>query len=100
MYLYFEKEDCMANATTMVHVRVNGKIKAQATKALAAMGLSVSDAVRVLLTRVAADKQLPFEIKVPNAETRAAMREARSIGKPRYASADALIRELDKDSRR
>ena len=62
--------------TTMVHVRVNEKIKAQATKALTAMGLSVSDAVRVFLTRVAADKQLPFDLKVPNAETRAAMAEA------------------------
>ena len=56
--------------TTMVHVRVEERIKAQATKALAAMGLSVSDAVRVLLMRVAAEKQLPFALKVPNAETR------------------------------
>ena len=61
--------------TTMVHVRINEKIKAQATKALTAMGLSVSDAVRVFLTRIAADKQLPFTLKVPNAETRAAMAE-------------------------
>jgi DNA-damage-inducible protein J len=90
----------MAETTTMVHVRVNEKIKAQATKALTAMGLSVSDAVRVFLTRVAADKQLPFEIKVPNAETRAAMHEARAMGKARFSSADELIRELDKDTRR
>ncbi len=39
------------------------------------MGLSVSDAVRVLLTRVAAEKALPFEVKVPNARTRVAMKE-------------------------
>jgi DNA-damage-inducible protein J len=90
----------MAETTTMVHVRVNEKIKAQATKALTAMGLSVSDAVRVFLTRVAADKQLPFELKAPNAETRAAMREARAMGKARYSGAEELIRELDKDSRR
>ena len=90
----------MAETTTMVHVRVNEKIKAQATKALTAMGLSVSDAVRVFLTRVAADKQLPFEIKVPNAQTRAAMHEARAMGNARFSSADELMRELEKDTRR
>ena len=90
----------MAETTTMVHVRVNEKIKAQATKALTAMGLSVSDAVRGFLTRIAADKQLPFELKVPNAETRAAMQEARAMGKGQFSSADELIRDLDKDSRR
>ena len=43
-------------ATTMIHVRVNEQIKAQATETLASMGLSVSDAVRVFLTRVVADQ--------------------------------------------
>jgi DNA-damage-inducible protein J len=62
-------------ATTMVHVRVDEKTKTRATKALNAMGLSVSDAVRVFLKRVAAEKRLPFEITVPNAVTRAAMAE-------------------------
>ena len=90
----------MTETTTMVHVRVNGKIKTQATRALTAMGLSVSDAVRVFLTRIAADKQLPFDLKVPNVETRAAMSEARSMGKARFSTVDSLIRELDKNSRR
>ncbi len=75
--------------TTMVHVRVNEKIKAQATKALSAMGLSVSDAVRVFLTRVAAEQQLPFDLKVPNAETRAAMAEVDQMlrsGRGRFAA--------------
>ena len=53
--------------TTMVHVRVDERMKAQATETLAAMGLSVSDAVRVFLMRVVAEKQLPFALKVPNA---------------------------------
>jgi DNA-damage-inducible protein J len=73
----------------MVHVRVNEKIKAQATKALSAMGLSVSDAVRVFLTRVAAEQQLPFDLKVPNAETRAAMAEIDQMlrsGRGRFAA--------------
>ncbi len=99
MYLK-DTENMMAETTTMVHVRVNEKVKAQATKALTSMGMSISDAVRVFLTRVAADKQLPFELKVPNAETRAAMREARAIGKARFSSAAELIRELDKESGR
>src|ERR1700733_9607621 len=79
--------------TTMVHVRVNEKIKAQAAKALAAMGLSISDAVRVFLTRVAADKQLPFDLKVPNAETRASMAEVDemlSTRRARFATAEDL----------
>jgi DNA-damage-inducible protein J len=63
-------------ATTMVHVRVDEKVKEDATKTLAAMGISVSDAVRMLLVRVAAEKALPFEVKVPNTETVKAMRAA------------------------
>jgi DNA-damage-inducible protein J len=86
--------------TTMVHVRVDDKIKAQATRALTAMGLSVSDAVRVFLTRVAADKELPFELKVPNAETRAAMAEVRSMSKARFKGGDELVNALEKAPKR
>lgn len=88
-------------ATTMVHVRVDKHIKAQAQETLAAMGLSVSDAVRVFLTRVVADQQLPFVLKVPNAETRAAIAEADDIvsaRKARFASADELFDDLEKNS--
>lgn len=66
-------------ATTMVHVRVDEKTKSQATEALGAMGLSVSDAIRVFLMRVAAEKRLPFALRVPNAETRAAMVETAEL---------------------
>jgi DNA-damage-inducible protein J len=58
---------------TIVRARIDGQIKKKAAKVLADMGLSVSDAIRLLLARVAAEKALPFEIKVPNAETRAAI---------------------------
>ncbi len=85
-------------STTMVHVRIDGEIKAQAAETLSAMGLSVSDAVRVFLTRVAAEKQLPFELKVPNLKTRAAMKEAREIGIPRFATAQDLLHDLEKGS--
>ena len=81
-------------ATTMVHVRLDQKIKKRAAKTLAAMGLSVSDAVRMLLLRVAAERGLPFEVKVPNAKTVKAMRAAdRGKGK-RLGSAAALFKDL------
>lgn len=87
-------------ATTMVHVRVDEKVKAQATETLAAMGLSVSDAVRVFLMRVVAEKQLPFLLKVPNTETRAAMTEADEIAltrRARFATATELFDDLEKN---
>jgi DNA-damage-inducible protein J len=86
----------LAMATTeMVHVRVDKRIKARAAKALASMGLSVSDAVRVLLTRVAAEKALPFEVKVPNTAAVAAMREARKGGLRSFSKVDGLMADLN-----
>jgi DNA-damage-inducible protein J len=87
--------------TNMVHIRVDDKIKAQATETLAAMGLSVSDAVRLFLRRVIADQALPFDIKVPNARTRAAMAETDEIlhtHRARFATADELFANLEKNS--
>jgi len=83
--------------TEMVHVRVDKRVKARASKALAAMGLSVSDAVRVLLTLVASEKALPFEVKVPNATTAAAMREARKGGLRSVHSVSGLMADLNAD---
>lgn len=57
------------SATTMVHVRIDEQVKKDASEALSAMGLSLSDAVRLLLVRVVAEKAMPFEIRVPNALT-------------------------------
>ena len=87
-------------ATSMVHVRLDERLKTQATETLAAMGLSVSDAVRVFLTRVVAEQQLPFALKAPNADTRVAMEEARAISKARFASAKALMGDLEKGAKR
>ncbi len=81
-------------ATEMVHVRVDKRVKARATKALADMGLSVSDAVRVLLTRVAVEKALPFEVKAPNAATADAMREAREGGLASFQDVSGLMADL------
>lgn len=87
--------------TTMVHVRVDEQIKTQATETLAAMGLSVSDAVRVFLMRVVADKQMPFALKVPNAETRAAMADADEIARTRrarFGTATDLFNDIEKNT--
>ena len=81
-------------ATTMVHIRVDGKVKERAAKTLAAMGMSVSDAVRILLVRVAAEKALPFQVKVPNTTTVKAMQAADRGGGKRFKSANALFKNL------
>jgi DNA-damage-inducible protein J len=61
---------------TVVRARVDEQVKLTAAKVLADKGLSVSDAIRLLLARVAAEKRLPFDVEAPpNAETRAAMAE-------------------------
>jgi DNA-damage-inducible protein J len=59
----------------MIHVRVDPELKAEATETLEKMGLSLSEAVRLLLTRIAREKALPFEVRVPNAETMASIEE-------------------------
>jgi DNA-damage-inducible protein J len=93
----------MAATTSMVHVRVDEKIKAQATETLASMGLTVSDAIRVFLTRVVADKELPFALKAPNQASRLAIAEAEQIvqsRRARFATADSLLNGLDETSRK
>jgi DNA-damage-inducible protein J len=86
-------------ATAMIHVRVDDEIKTQATETLAMMGLSVSDAVRVFLKRVVVEQAMPFEIRVPNIETRAAMDEADEIVRARcarFANSQKMFDVLEK----
>jgi DNA-damage-inducible protein J len=66
----------LPTADTVVRARIDGRVKEQATSVLAEMGLSVSDAIRMLLVRVAAERSLPFEVKVPNAVTARTLRKA------------------------
>jgi DNA-damage-inducible protein J len=85
----------------MLHVRVDDDIKEQATTALTAMGLSVSDAVRLFLRRVVIDQAFPLELKVPNADTLAAMEESRAMmaaRRTRFSTADELFTDLEKNS--
>lgn len=84
-------------ANALVQTRIDSAIKEEAAAVLAAMGLTVSDAVRLLLTKVAHDKALPFEPLTPNKTTIAAMREARAGNLPRVDSVDALMAALHAD---
>ncbi len=74
-------------ANSIVRARINERIKAEAAAVLGAMGLTVSDAFRMMMMRVVAEKALPFEPLAPNNETIKAMKAARRgklvrVGKP------------------
>ena len=81
-------------ATQLVRARVDGAIKEEAAAVLAAMGLTVSDAVRLLLTKVAKDKALPFDPLIPNATTIGAMKAARKGKLSRFTTVDSLMADL------
>lgn len=84
-------------ANQLVQTRIDGAIKEEAAAVLAAMGLTVSDAVRLLLTKIAHEHELPFDPLIPNATTIAAMQEARSGNLPRVNSIADLIAALNAD---
>mgnify|MGYP001331212951 CR=1 FL=1 len=93
------KGEAVTAHTTMLHVRIDEETKNEATAALNAMGMSVSDAVRLFLHRVAQDQAFPLELKVPNQATRAAMAEAEEMVKARrerFSNADELFADLEK----
>ena len=83
----------------LVQARVNREVKEEAAVVLAAMGLTVSDAVRLLLTRVAHEKALPFAPLVPNAATIAAMKEARTGSLPQFEDVQGLFDDLHADDK-
>lgn len=86
-----------APVTTMIHVRVDQKLKTQAIDTLDKMGLSLSDAVRLLLTRIAAEKALPFEVRVPNAQTVAAMQAGDRGEVTKASNVKAMMAQLNAD---
>ena len=85
------------SANAVVRARIDGRIKSEAAAVLGAMGLTLSDAFRILLTRVAAEKALPFSPLVPNAETIAAMEEHLYGPLPRFDTIEELMAELHAD---
>ncbi len=93
MWLTYQKGQIMA-ANAVVRARIDEHIKEEASAVLAAMGLTVSDAFRIMLTRVAREKALPFEPLIPNETTIAAMREARTGNLKSFESVGALMADL------
>jgi DNA-damage-inducible protein J len=87
----------MITADTYVRARIDAKTKTRAADALQAMGLSISDAIRLLMLRVADERRLPFEVRVPNAATRKAMAELEAGKGKRFASVEALMADLHAD---
>lgn len=83
----------------VVRARIDPDLKREATAILSEMGLSVSDAIRMMLVRVAAEHALPFEVRSPNKETKAAMRAARKGDVARFDSVAALMAELNDDEK-
>ena len=81
----------------LVQTRIDGDIKKEAAIVLEAMGLTVSDAVRLLLTKIAREHALPFDPLIPNETTIAAMKEARAGHLPRARSIKELKEALDAD---
>jgi DNA-damage-inducible protein J len=90
------REDGMT-ADTYVRARIDTATKERASDALEAMGLSVSDAIRLLMLRIAEERRLPFDVKVPNATTRKAIAELESGKGRRFSNVDALMADLDAD---
>lgn len=85
-------------ANAVVRARIDAHIKEEASIVLEAIGLTVSDAFRIMLTRVAREKALPFEPLVPNAETIKAMKETRRGKLKAFDNIDELMMDLnDKD---
>jgi DNA-damage-inducible protein J len=81
-------------SNTVVRARIDEEIKEEASAVLASMGLTVSDALRMMLTRVAREHALPFDPLIPNATTVKAMREARRGKTTNHTSIEALMADL------
>jgi len=82
-------------AVDVVRARIDPELKRAACAVLAEMGLSASDAIRLLFTRVAAEKALPFDLRVPNAETQAVMRAVEAGDVEKFSSVEALMKDLN-----
>lgn len=87
----------MTTADTYVRARIDAATKELAADALQAMGLSISDAIRLLMLRIADERRLPFEVKAPNATTRKAIAELESGKGKKLKSVDALMADLNAD---
>jgi DNA-damage-inducible protein J len=87
----------MGITDTYVRARIDSRTKELATDALEAMGLTVSDAIRLLMVRIAEEQRLPFNVKVPNINTRKAIAELEAGNGKRINTIDELIADLNAD---
>jgi DNA-damage-inducible protein J len=85
------------STNAVVRARIDETVKEEASAVLAAMGLTASDALRMMLTRVASEKALPLEPLVPNKTTVVAIREARSKKLKAFKSVSSLMASLNAD---
>ena len=87
----------MTISDTYVRARIDMATKNRASDALEAMGLSISDAIRMLMLRIADEKQLPFVVTVPNSTTKKAIAELESGRGKRFKTSKALMKDLHAD---
>lgn len=87
----------MRLSDTYVRARIDTNTKERAAEALEAMGLSISDAIRLLMLRIADEHRLPFDIKVPNVRTRKAISELEAGKGKRFNSVKSLMEDLNAD---
>ena len=81
-------------ADAIVRARIDARTKERATTALNAMGLSISDAIRLLLLRVADEQRLPFAVEVPNRATRQAIKEPEAAKGKTYGSTREMMKDF------
>lgn len=87
----------MTTADTYVRARIDTDTKERAADALEAMGLSISDAIRLLMLRIADERRMPFEVKVPSKSSRKALAEIAAGKVKTFATVDALMADLHAD---
>ena len=85
----------MQNTSNYVRARIDEQTKIRATAALDAMGLSVSDAIRMLMLRVADEQRLPFDVKVPNTKTMEAIAELKAGKGKKHSSIKSLLADVN-----
>ena len=81
--------------TQVINARIEPKLKSSAEKIFKSLGMSTTDAISIFLSQVVLNNGLPFDVKIPNKTTRAAIDEVRSGKGKRYASSKDLMAEFD-----
>ncbi len=84
-------------ADAVVRARVTSEVKNQASAIFKSMGLTTSDAIRMMLVQVVAEKALPFEVKYPNAVTQEAIKASRAGDTASFSSLDDMFADLNDD---